>query len=106
MLFRGSLYSIFATEFVTGHQLDEAKHAKEMALNGSYANAADAGIGHRASSGGVDGFQHLEPEAYPAVGSGRSGLSTRLFSRFEDRRKQKLAQGLRHGYAHSQPVSQ
>ena len=66
MAFGRSLYSIFATEFLTGYQLDEAKHAEEMALNGPHANAADVGIGHRASSGGVDGFQHLEPEAYPA----------------------------------------
>jgi hypothetical protein len=48
--------------------MNEAENVQEeMEIDGAHKNAPDAGVGHHASGGGLDGFQHLEPEAYPEV---------------------------------------
>jgi len=50
------------------------------------------------------GFSIWNPEAYPALGSGRSGHSTRLSHVLKIAAKTKAGTSLRHGYAYPQPV--
>src|SRR6267378_7702465 len=69
-LLLAGLYSL-ALVRVSG-PLGEDQNVQEMAIDGPHSNASDAGVGHCAPGGRLDGFQHLEPEAHPAVWGRRS----------------------------------
>src|SRR6267142_3671505 len=78
---------------------------QEMAIDGPDANAPDAGAGHSAAGGRVDGFQHLESEAHPAGPGDRSRHPARFQLRAEDRGERKLGKGKRSGYSGAQGIS-
>src|SRR6266566_433397 len=81
--------------------LARLQNVQEVATDRTHENAPDAGAGYRAPCGSLDGLQHLESEAYPALGGRPSCLRARLFPRAEDRGKEKLGEGER--LAHARP---
>src|SRR5229473_3562934 len=106
MLFRGSLYSISQlSSFFTEDQFDEAKHATETALDGSYTLAAYAGARDYPACRLADGVQYLESPSYSTRQGDRSRHSTRLHLCFKNRGEKDLAQSERHLDSGPQTVS-
>src|SRR5258708_19754879 len=63
-LLPAGLYSL-ALARVSG-PLGEDQNVQEMAIDGPHANASDAGDGHSAPAGTLDGFPHFQPASHPA----------------------------------------